>query len=303
MRDGAEAIVVSTNNRSYRRSANSEQHLALSQMRAAETGRPVLQASVSGISAVIDPDGTVRDRTELFEKAIVDTTIVTTTGETLYVRFGDWVVWGVRARGDRGGLRRDPPSAAAGDVSRGSGVIAATRPTTTIITAQPGAGQPPADVRAELAADDRPDRDEHRHLPRHVGGEHEHDRGDAVGDQREHVLHRVEPLQVVGDEDPEQREQDHALRGAEVAAVDTGEEHPDPEHGAAVLDHPSRFAGAGARPPSRLRRGCTITSAHAIRISTGTTASNTELGSVRRSTAPVMPPMSDAVPSTVARCR
>jgi apolipoprotein N-acyltransferase len=94
VRDGAEAIVVSTNNRSYRRSANSEQHLALSRMRAAETGRPVVQASVSGISAVIDPDGAVRDRTELFEKAIVDTTIVTTTGDTLYVRFGDWIVWG-----------------------------------------------------------------------------------------------------------------------------------------------------------------------------------------------------------------
>ena len=34
----------------------------------------------------------MRDRTELFEKAIVDTTVVTTTGDTLYVRFGDWVV-------------------------------------------------------------------------------------------------------------------------------------------------------------------------------------------------------------------
>ena len=49
VRDGAEAIVVSTNNRSYRRSGNTEQHLALSRMRAAETGRPVVQASVSGI--------------------------------------------------------------------------------------------------------------------------------------------------------------------------------------------------------------------------------------------------------------
>ena len=93
VRDGAEAIVVSTNNRSYRRSGNTEQHLALSQLRAAETARPVVQASVSGISAVIDADGNVSDRTKLFEKAIVDTTIVTTRGETLYVRFGDWFVW------------------------------------------------------------------------------------------------------------------------------------------------------------------------------------------------------------------
>src|SRR5439155_17272092 len=92
VRDGAQAIVVSTNNRSYHRSGNSEQHLANGQMRAAETARPVLQASVSGISAVIDPDGTVHDRTDLFEKAIVWATITTTTGDTPYVRFGDWVV-------------------------------------------------------------------------------------------------------------------------------------------------------------------------------------------------------------------
>ncbi|HTD49816.1 MAG TPA: apolipoprotein N-acyltransferase, partial [Acidimicrobiia bacterium] len=37
---GAQVIVVSTNNRSYERSANSAQHVAIGQMRAAETGRP-----------------------------------------------------------------------------------------------------------------------------------------------------------------------------------------------------------------------------------------------------------------------
>jgi apolipoprotein N-acyltransferase len=92
VRDGAQMIVVSTNNRSYQRSGNTEQHLALGQMRAAETGRAVLQASVSGISAVIDPDGSVHDRTRLFEASVVTATVPTSTGETLYVRFGDWVV-------------------------------------------------------------------------------------------------------------------------------------------------------------------------------------------------------------------
>lgn len=92
VRQGAQAIVVSTSNRSYRRSGNSEQHLAQSQMRAAETARPVLQASVSGISAVIDADGTVHDSTELFQRAIVQGTVDTTVGETPYVRFGDWIV-------------------------------------------------------------------------------------------------------------------------------------------------------------------------------------------------------------------
>jgi apolipoprotein N-acyltransferase len=92
VRDGSQFLVVSTNNRSYQRSANSEQHLALGQMRAAETGRAVLQASVSGISAVIDPDGSLHHETGLFESAIVTASVPTSTGETLYVRFGDWVV-------------------------------------------------------------------------------------------------------------------------------------------------------------------------------------------------------------------
>jgi apolipoprotein N-acyltransferase len=92
VRDGAQFVVVSTNNRSYQRSANSEQHLALGQMRAAETGRAVLQASVSGISAVVDPSGDVHHETGLFESRIVTASVPTSTGETLYVRFGDWVV-------------------------------------------------------------------------------------------------------------------------------------------------------------------------------------------------------------------
>jgi apolipoprotein N-acyltransferase len=91
---GAEAIVVTTNNRSYRRSANSEQHVALSQMSAAAIGRPVLHASVSGITAVIDADGEVHQTSDLFHNTVVTGTVTTVTGETPFVRYGDWVEWG-----------------------------------------------------------------------------------------------------------------------------------------------------------------------------------------------------------------
>ena len=198
-------IVVSTNNRSYHRSGNSEQHLANSQIHAAETARPVLQASVSGISAVIDPDGSVHDTTNLFEKAIVRATIRTTTGETPFVRFGDWVVVlsslalvgaavtaFVRARGPQ-------------QLDRGD------QPDHDDDAAQQRRRHPPSEVGAELRTGDRSDGNERGDVPGHVGGEHEHERGDAVGNRSEHVLDPVEPLEVVGDEDPEQREQDHAL--------------------------------------------------------------------------------------------
>jgi len=92
VRDGAQVLVVSTNNRSYRRSANSAQHVAISQMRAAETGRPIVHAAISGISAVIDADGVVHDQTKLFERTVIQTTVATTTGETPYVRYGEWAL-------------------------------------------------------------------------------------------------------------------------------------------------------------------------------------------------------------------
>ena len=93
VRAGAQVIVVSTNNRSYERSANSAQHVAISQMRAAETGRPVVQAAISGISAIIDANGVVHQHTALFERTVVQATITATTGETPYVRYGEWVIW------------------------------------------------------------------------------------------------------------------------------------------------------------------------------------------------------------------
>jgi apolipoprotein N-acyltransferase len=94
VRDGAEFIVVSTNNRSYRRSGNAAQHVALGQMRAAETGRPIVQASISGISAFIEPDGDIHDTTDLFVNTINTGEITPTSGQTPYVRYGDWILWG-----------------------------------------------------------------------------------------------------------------------------------------------------------------------------------------------------------------
>jgi apolipoprotein N-acyltransferase len=137
---GAQLIVVSTNNRSYRRSANSAQHLSLSQMRAAETGRPVLQAAISGHSAVIDAHGNVSDTTRLFTRTVVDTEVALTTGKTLYVRFGEWVVWaslaGVAVAAAIGFARRrrgflDSPAETGTGVPEAGGTTAAAERTST----------------------------------------------------------------------------------------------------------------------------------------------------------------------------
>lgn len=91
-RDGAEVLLVSTNNRSFRRSANSAQHLAIGQIRAVETGRPVVQAAISGHSAFISAAGDIEATTELFEPTTLTRRVTGRTGSTPYTRFGDWVV-------------------------------------------------------------------------------------------------------------------------------------------------------------------------------------------------------------------
>jgi apolipoprotein N-acyltransferase len=91
-RRGADALVVLTNNRSYRRSANSAQHLAMGQFRAAETGRPLLQAAISGITAVVDHTGEVRSKTRLFEPTVLVGDVQTYQGRTPYTMAGEWVL-------------------------------------------------------------------------------------------------------------------------------------------------------------------------------------------------------------------
>ncbi len=117
-RQGADALVVLTNNRSYRRSANSAQHLAMGQFRAAETGRPLLQAAISGITAVVDHTGRVRGETRLFEPTVLVGEVDTYRGRTPYTVAGEWAMLGsavllaaalvaARRRRSRGALMGD----------------------------------------------------------------------------------------------------------------------------------------------------------------------------------------------------
>jgi apolipoprotein N-acyltransferase len=91
VRDGAGFLVVPVNNASYLFTAAAAQHLQMSQMRAVETGRWVVDAGVSGISAFINPAGVVQSRTGLFQPAILRGQVQASSAQTVYVRFGDWV--------------------------------------------------------------------------------------------------------------------------------------------------------------------------------------------------------------------
>jgi apolipoprotein N-acyltransferase len=91
--NGATLMVVTTNDSSYGRSPASEEHVIFSQLRAVETGRWVVQAAISGESAVVDTHGRVRARTDLFTSAILRYDVPTSGATTPYTRLGDWFPW------------------------------------------------------------------------------------------------------------------------------------------------------------------------------------------------------------------
>ena len=97
--DGAQVIVVSTNNASFRRSPAARQHVQMSAMRAVEEGRWVLHTAISGITAVIAPDGRIVERTNLFEEAVVRRDVELAGGRTVYGRFAEPIELGLAGLG------------------------------------------------------------------------------------------------------------------------------------------------------------------------------------------------------------
>jgi apolipoprotein N-acyltransferase len=113
-------VLAITNDASFQRSAEPDQHLAQSRMRAIETGRWVVHAALSGSSAFIDPDGGVHDATGLFVQDHIRRVVPLAAGRTPFLAIGDvagragagllvillilvvWDRWGRRRHGSDG---------------------------------------------------------------------------------------------------------------------------------------------------------------------------------------------------------
>jgi apolipoprotein N-acyltransferase len=68
------------------------QHLQISQMRALETGRPMLRATNSGVTAVIDPKGRAVAQLRPFTQGTLAATVQGYTGTTPYILVGNTLV-------------------------------------------------------------------------------------------------------------------------------------------------------------------------------------------------------------------
>lgn len=73
------------------------QHVQMARMRALESGRYLLRATNSGVTAVIAPDGGIVSQAPLFQQASVTAEVRPMTGGTPYVWYGDWLAMGLAA--------------------------------------------------------------------------------------------------------------------------------------------------------------------------------------------------------------
>ena len=68
------------------------QHLEITQSRAVETGRYLLRATNTGISAIVNPNGVIINKSVQFQDDTVRATIRPYEGTTPYARWGNWAI-------------------------------------------------------------------------------------------------------------------------------------------------------------------------------------------------------------------
>jgi len=90
--NGAQVLVNMTNDAWFGKTSAPYQHLAFYVFRAIETDRYVLRAANTGISAIIDPRGRVKQKTNIFTEDAIRGNFSLRNGQTFYVKYGDYFV-------------------------------------------------------------------------------------------------------------------------------------------------------------------------------------------------------------------
>lgn len=94
---GAELLVVQSSTSTFQQSWAPEQHASLAAVRAVETGRPVLQATLTGDTAAYDARGHRLALLPTGRRGVVIVLFTLSRGRTLFDRFGPWVPAGAFA--------------------------------------------------------------------------------------------------------------------------------------------------------------------------------------------------------------
>jgi apolipoprotein N-acyltransferase len=103
VREGATLLVTITNDAWYGDTAAPWQHYVAARFRAAESRRTVLRAAITGVSAVVEPDGGERARIDPFREGVIETAAVGRSDLSPFTR-APWLVPAVSALLALGGL-------------------------------------------------------------------------------------------------------------------------------------------------------------------------------------------------------
>jgi|TARA_R100001244_G_scaffold132383_1_gene108625 apolipoprotein N-acyltransferase len=95
----AQLLVNVSNDAWFGSSIGPLQHFQMVRMRAIETGRDLLRATNTGITATVSYEGKVLTRAPQFRVATLSAEVTPRTGATPYVRWRDWPILGVIALG------------------------------------------------------------------------------------------------------------------------------------------------------------------------------------------------------------
>lgn len=85
---GGQIIVIPTNNANYNFTGQTQQQLAITQLRAVEHGRPAVVVSTSGVSAVVEPNGKVAYESPEAERDINVAELTAMEGPAVATRLG-----------------------------------------------------------------------------------------------------------------------------------------------------------------------------------------------------------------------
>lgn len=91
VKQGANILTIMTNDGWWGNTPGHRQHLHYARLRAIETRKWVARSANTGISAVIDPSGVIKTSQPWDTKTTIKYAVPVVTGETFYVRYGDYL--------------------------------------------------------------------------------------------------------------------------------------------------------------------------------------------------------------------